>query len=57
MTTLGVVLGGVAVFAVIFLVTARASMREKPRYSWQQDVAPTARPALWTRLTRWALGG
>jgi len=56
MTVVGVVLGGIAVFAAIFLVTARASRREKPRYSWQEPVEPTAQP-LWTRLTRWALGG
>jgi len=56
MTVVGVVLGGVAVFAAIFLLTARASIREKPRYSWQVPVEPTAQ-SLWTRLTRWALGG
>jgi hypothetical protein len=56
MTVVGVVLGGVAVFAAIFLITARASIREKPRYSWQ-EVAKPAVQTLWTRLTRWAFRG
>ena len=54
MLTLGVVAGAIAAFLLIFFLTARASVRTPPIYSWQRPELKAL--SLWARMLRWALG-
>ena len=58
MIVLGVFLGVAVACVSFYVITARASVRVKPRYSWQYDapLVDARSQSVWVRLTRWAFG-
>lgn len=58
MVVLGVFLGVAVACASLYVITARASVRVKPRYSWQYDAprVDARSRSVWVRVTRWVFG-